>query len=155
MDAQWIVTANAGRARVFSQDEPGAAFAEIEDLLNEGARLRTVDTETDELGRRGGSTSASSPATPSQPNGYEPHQTPVEHQTELFARRLAAFLLRSHQEGRYRALSLAASPEFLGMLRKMLDPAVSKAIDLELPKDYTHSTVAQLRDQFQKHRART
>ena len=152
MDAHWIVTANAGRARVFSQEEHDAPFAEVDDLLNEGVRLRTVDTETDDLGQRGGSTSLSSSATPSQPSGYEPHQTPAEHQVELFARRLAGFLLRGHQEHRYRALSLAASPEFLGVLRKMLDPAVSNAIDLEVPKDYTHSSAAQLRDQFQKQR---
>ena len=155
MDAHWIVTANAGRARVFSQDEHGAPFTEIDDLINESVRLRTVDTETDDLAQRGGSTRLSGSATPSQPSGYEPHQTPAEHQVELFARRLAAFLLRGHQEHRYRALSLAASPEFLGVLRKLLDPAVANAIDLELPKDYTHSNAAQLRDQFQKHRVKS
>ena len=152
MDAHWIVTANAGRSRIFSQSHNTAPFEEIDDLVNDAARLRTGDTETDDLGRRGGSTSLPGSGTPSQSSGYEPHQTPAEHQVELFARRLAAYLLQGHRQGRYRALSLAASPEFLGVLRKLLDPAVSSAIDVEMHKDYTQSNAAQLRDQFEKHR---
>ena len=152
MDANWIVTANAGRARIFAQADAGAPLAEIEGLVNEAARLRTAETESDELGRRSSSTGRPGAGTPSQSSGYEPHRTPAEHQTELFARDVAASLLRSHQQGRFRALVLAASPEFLGVLRKAIDPTLAKAVHLEIDKDYTQSSGTQLRDQVAAHR---
>ena len=152
MDAHWILAANAGRARIFRQPESAAPFEEVEDLVNAGARQRTADTETDDLGRRSSSTGRPGAGTPSQASGYEPHTTPAEHQTELFAKQLAVSLQRSHHEGRFRGLTLAASPEFLGVLRKAFDPELAKAIDLTIDKDYTHANASQLRDLIRKHR---
>ncbi len=152
MDANWIVTANAGRARIFAQADAASPLAEIEDMVNEAARMRTADTESDDLGRRSSSTGRSGGGTPSQSSGYEPHRTPAEHQSERFARDVAAFLLRGHQQGRFRALSLAASPEFLGVLRKALDPGLARAVHLEIDRDYTQSTAVQLREQIAQHR---
>ena len=151
MDAQWIVSANAGRARFFSQAQAGAPLEEIEDMVNAAARLRTADTESDDLGRRTSSVGRSSAGTPSQASGYEPHQTPAEHQTQVFARSVAEFLQRGHQQHRYRKLSLIASPEFLGVLRKALDPGVGELVTVQIDKDYTQSTRDQLREQIRKH----
>jgi protein required for attachment to host cells len=148
MGTIWIVTANAGRARYFAQEQPGGTLQEVEDQVNAAARLRTADTETDDLGRRTGSAGTSRGATPNQASGYEPHQTPAEHQTELFARSVATALADAHRAGRYQQLVLAASPEFLGALRKRLDPQVAALIRTEIGKDYTQSSASQLRDQL-------
>lgn len=149
MDATWIVVANAGRARFFSQDNAAAPLEEINDMINAGARLRTAETETDDIGQRSASKSQHSVGAPTQPSGYEPNQSPTEHQTELFARSVSDYLLKGHQDGRFRQLSLVASPEFLGTLRKLLDPQVGSAVSLEINKDYTQSNPKQLREQIQ------
>ena len=140
----WIVAANAGRARIYLQASATASLEEIDDMVNEASRLRTADTETDDLGRRNGSTSRSGGNAPSQPNGYQPHQNPVEHQNELFARSLAAYLLQGHQGHRFGQLRLVASPSFLGLLRKQIDPQLQSCVKSTLDKDYTSCTAAQL-----------
>ena len=48
-------------------------------------------------------------------------------------------------------MTLAAAPQFLGLLRKMLDPQVSKLITVELDKDYTQVAPHQLREQIAAH----
>src|SRR4051812_5709902 len=154
MESTWIVTANAGRARIFSEEQSGAPLEEINDMVNTAVRLRTVETETDQLGQRAASKSRHSVGAPTQPSGYEPNQSPAEHQTELFARNLAGFLLQSYQEGRFGQLVLIASPEFLGVLRKLLHQKIESAVTLEINKDYTQFDAKQLREHIEAQEAK-
>lgn len=148
MNATWIVSANAGRARFFAQNSLAAPLEEVNDMANDAVRLRTSETESDDLGLRSASSSQHSVGAPRPQSGYEPQQTPSEHQAELFAREVADYLLKAYQEGRYRQLCLAVSPAFLGTLRKLLDPRIASAIKLEVNKDYTQFSPQQLRDQL-------
>ena len=148
----WIVSANAGRARFFSQANASAPLEEVKDMTNNAVRLRTSETETDDLGLRSASDSPHSVGAPRPQSGYEPPQTPAEHQTEIFARDVADYLLQAYREGRYGHLCLTASPEFLGVLRKLLDPSIASAITLEVNKDYTRSNAIQLREQIRSHK---
>lgn len=152
MKSTWIVSANAGRARFFSQDNATGPLEEVNDMANGAVRLRTSETESDDLGLRSASKSPHSVSAPRPQSGYEPPQTPAEHQTEIFARDVADYLLKSYQEGRYKQLCLTASPEFLGMLRKLLDPRIASAISLEVNKDYTQSSPMQLREHIRSHK---
>ena len=152
MDVLWILAANAGRARIFRQPDAAAPLEEVDDLVNDAVRLSTADTETDDLGRRSSSTGRPGGGTPSQSSGYEPHRTPAEHQTEVFSRTVASFLQQNHQAGRFRALSLVAAPEFLGVLRKALDPELQKVIDLQIDKDYTQQSARDLLELVRQHR---
>lgn len=152
MNPTFIVTANAGRARFFSQARPNARLEEINDMVNTVARLRNSDTDTDGVGQRAASKSRHSVGAPTQPSGYEPPQSTTEHYTEIFARNVAEYLLRAQQEGRFERLVLAASPEFLGLLRKQLDPKVLSAITLEINKDYTQLAEDKLREQIEAHK---
>ena len=70
------------------------------------------------------------------------------------ARSIADHLLRAHQDGRFERLVLAAAPEFLGTLRKLLDPSVASAIGLEINKDYTQVPPDKLTDQIEAHAAK-
>ena len=90
MDPICILTANAGRARFFLQQRRSANPEEINDMVNGAARLRTSEMETDSLGQRSASKSRHSVGAPTPPSGYEPNQSPAEHQTEIFARNIAA-----------------------------------------------------------------
>jgi protein required for attachment to host cells len=162
MQTTWIIAANAGRARFFSESDPAEPLQEIKDMVNDAVRLRTSDINTDGVGP----TSATSTshnigsmqsagfahnANAGAPNKqYQPAQTPQQHETEKFAKDISHYLLQSHQEGRYKQLVLAASPEFLGALRSNLDPQVKGLIKLEVNKDYTHSSAQQLREQVRE-----
>lgn len=153
MNATWIVSANASRARFFSQANLTEPLEEINDMVNSAARLRTVETERDKIGPTAATKSSHNVGAATPNKAYEPPQTPEEHQMELFARNVASFLLQGHQEGRFQRLCLVASPQFLGVLRKLLDPKLESVVKQEINKDYTQSSPAQLREQIQAHKA--
>lgn len=153
MDATWIVTANASRARFFSQAASSTSLQEVEGMINSGARLRTLESESDKIGPTSAAKSIHNTGGATPNKAYEPHQTPVEHQTELFARNVAEFLLKGQQQGRFRQLCIIASPQFLGILRQQLNSNVASAVSLEINKDYTQASPAELLEHIRTHRA--
>ena len=160
MQTTWIISANAGRARFFSESDPAEPLQEIEDMVNEGARLRDIDINTDELGATSAGKSSHNiganegvgfahNAKAGAPNKqYQPAQTPEQHETEKFAKDISNYLLEAHRDGRFQQLVLSASPQFLGALRANLDPQIKPLIKLEVNKDYTHSSAQELREQL-------
>jgi len=146
MTVSWIVAANAGLARVFSQVGVNGDLEEIHDMANKDVQLRTSDTESDQIGQRAASKSKHSVGAPTQPSGYQPHQSPDEHRTELFGREVTEFLLRGYHDHKFQQLVLISSPEFLGLLRKLLDSKLASSMKLEINKDYTHLSTKELRD---------
>ena len=50
MQATWIITANAGRARIFAEADPAQPLQEVEDMVNSAVRLRVTETESDKFG---------------------------------------------------------------------------------------------------------
>lgn len=154
MDANWIVSANASRARIFSQAHFSDPLEEIDDMVNDAVRLRTVETESDRIGPTSATKSSHNVGAPTPNKTYEPAQTPDKHQAELFARDIAAYLLHAHQAGRFEKLSLVVSPQFLGALRKFLDPKLESALSFEINKDYTQFSAEQLLEQIQAHKGK-
>ncbi|WP_040787599.1 host attachment protein [Massilia niastensis] len=161
MQTTWIISANAGRARFFSESDPAAPLQEIEDMVNAAARLRVTEAVSDKMGPTaatssshgiGGSEAAgfAHNAKAGAPNKlYQPAQTPAEHEAELFAKEISNYLVQAHGEGRFQKLVLSASPQFLGVLRSNLDPQIKQLIKLEFNKDYTHSNAQDLRAHLQ------
>jgi protein required for attachment to host cells len=162
MQTTWIVSANAGRARIFSEADPAEPLEEIEDMVSTSARLRTSDINTDEVGRTAAAGSSHNiggtegvgfahNAKAGAPNkAYQPAQTPQEHEAEQFVKDISKYLMDAHQEGRFQQLVISASPQFLGALRMYLDPHIKPLIKLEVNKDYTHSNAQQLREQIRE-----
>lgn len=151
METTWIVTADAGRARIFEESSAAQPLAEVEDMVNTATRMRTSEKYTDRLGptSAGQSIHNTGGATPNKQ--YEPAQTPEERESESFAKYISGFLLKGRQEGRFQKLALIADPKFLGVLRVFLDPQLKPLVNLEINKDYTHSSPQQLREQIQAH----
>jgi protein required for attachment to host cells len=149
MDANWILSANGSRARFFSQTQMSEPLEEINDMVNEALRLRTAETESDKIGPTAATKSSHNTGAPVPNKAYEPNQTPDEHQMELFARDVAEYLKKAHQEGRFQQLSLVASPQFLGILRKLIGPNLESLVKVEINKDYTQASPEQLREQIQ------
>jgi protein required for attachment to host cells len=148
MGATWIISANASRARFFSQTNSSDSLVEVHDMINDAGRLRMLETtESDKRGPTAGTKSMHNTGGAVPNKLYEPPQTPDVRENELFARDIAGFLEHAQQEGSFQQLCLVASPQFLGMLRKMLEPKFGSLITLELNKDYTQYSPAQLLEQ--------
>ncbi len=146
MATSWIITANGGRAFIYSQSSLTSTPEPLTRLFNADASSLTAETESDRLGQHSASSSRHSVGAPTQPSGYEPAQSPAEHHVELLARRLADFLLKGFHAHSFDRLYVFASPEFLGVLREVVDANVRSRIVLELDKDYTQFNPAQLRE---------
>ena len=148
MDATWIVSANAGRARIFAQAGAAAGLEEVQDLVNTSARQRDNEIDTDSLGQRAAADSRHGAGGATSSSDYQPHQTPVQHATEVFARDLVKVLLHAHNERKFTKLCLVASPEFLGVLRRVLTPQLEALVSREINKDYTQLGPAELRERI-------
>ena len=151
MDANWIVSANAGRARFFAQARPVDNLEEINDMVSPSAREREGEIETDRLGQRAAAKSKHSVGMATPSSDYQPNQTPSQHEAELFARDVARYLKQAKNEGRFAKLCLVASPEFLGVLRKQLDENLGAAVDVEINKDFTSASPQELRERIRSH----
>jgi protein required for attachment to host cells len=151
MATTWIVSANAGRARVFAQAAPVDPLQEINDMVSPTAREPERDIETDRLGQRSASKSRHNVGQATTPSGYQPNQTPRQHEAQLFARDLVHFLQQAKNEGRFAELCLVASPEFLGVLRGELDANLEKAVSVEIDKDFTQLGPQQLLERLRGH----
>jgi protein required for attachment to host cells len=146
MNRSWIITANSGCAFVYTQPTPSASLEPLTHLRNADASSVTADTESDRLGQHAASNSRHGVGAPTQPSGYEPNQTPAQHHAELFARRLVDFLKKGYHANSFEKIYLFAAPEFLGVMRKLLDGNLISHIVLQADKDYTHLSAHQLRE---------
>jgi len=166
MQTTWIIAANAGRARFFSESDPAKPLQEIEDMINSAVRLRVVETESDKIGPTAATNSghniggtqgaglAHNGKVGAPNKAYQPAHTPAEQEAEQFAKDISNYLLKAHQEGRFENLVISASPQFLGALRSFMDPHIKALIKTEFNKDYTHSSGQQLREQLQAQQAK-
>ena len=123
MEPIWIVVADEGRARFFSCAEPGRELTEMDEITDAGAHADNADLRRDAYGRRGSSVTSSA------------GEDKLDHEEELFARRVAERLLEAHQARRYDQLRICAAPHFLGRLRKLLAPEVTATVVDELDKN--------------------
>jgi protein required for attachment to host cells len=167
MQTTWIISANAGRARFFSESDPAEPLQEIEDMVNTAVRLRVLETESDKIGPTAATNSghniggtqgvgfAHNGKVGAPNKAYQPAHTPAEQEAEQFAKDISHYLMSAHQEGRFQQLVISASPQFLGALRSFLDPHIKPLIKFELNKDYTHFNAHQLREQLQAQQAKS
>ena len=121
MDPTWIVLADEGRARILAMREPGTDLAEVEEMTDAAAHADNADLRHDAYGRRGGG----DPRMGGN-NMESAGEEKLDHEAELFARRVAERLAQAHRQGRFERLRIAAAPRFLGRLRKMLSPQVAE-----------------------------
>lgn len=131
MHKHWILTADAGLARVFELRGPGTQLTLVRDVENPGGRLRDQELVSDEAGRINKSGRRILSA-------MDPRTSPHEEQANRFARQLSHLLASAADAGDYERLTLIAPPHFLGLLRKSLTPAVQQRLFKELPSDLVH-----------------
>ena len=154
MEVTWIVAANAGRARIFAQAGPLEPLLEVNDMVHAPARMRTSEMENERLGPTAAGKSSHNTGGALPGSTYEPPTTPEERESEPFARGICDYLMQGYQEGKYARLGLAASPQFLGLLRRLMPAQLTALSDFEIDKDYTQLNAQQLKEQLQAHLAK-
>ena len=146
----WYVAANSGRVRFFAHENNAESWREVHELVDETAHLRVKDLiESDRVGPTAATQSVHNVGGALPNKTYEAAQTPDQHQAELFARKVTAYLLQAYQDKRFEQLVISSAPQFLGLLRQLLDPNVKQAIKLEVDKDYTQMSAGELQNQLQ------
>jgi protein required for attachment to host cells len=133
----WIVAADASRARVLQVAGP-QRLVEVDNLLNPEGRLSDREINTDARGRFSGGHTG------------EDDVGAVDHQVELFAKRVGDYLDKARTDHRYDELVLVAPPRFLGMIRKSLGKEVEKLVVDDLDKDLSWFNARELESYFAK-----
>ena len=155
MSTTWVIAANASRARFFSQAKPFGPLEEVNDMVNESVRQRMTEIgESDKIGPTAGTKSSHNTGGAVPNKLYEPQQSPEKHAAELFARDIVAYLDQALRQGQFQRLQLVVSPQFLGMLRKLLTPQLESSVTLEINKDYTQSGAGELVERIEAHQAK-
>jgi protein required for attachment to host cells len=114
-------------------------LAEIEDLYNPGGRLSEREMTSDAEPRFRGT---DGPGSDREAGGA------VDHEVEVFAKKIGDYLDKARNSHRYDRLHLIAPPKFLGQLRKELGKEVGKLVTDELPKDLSWLNARDLEQRF-------
>jgi protein required for attachment to host cells len=131
----WVLIANAARARCFVRDPDNGAMREEYAFIHDASRLKGTALEHD----RGGMVHKGVASTQ-----FAPHTDPHDKEHAAFASELTAFLEKAALAQRFRGLSLIASAAFLGELRSRLGPAAGKRLQHGVPLDLTTCQAADL-----------
>ncbi len=132
----WLVTANSGIARIYRVEKENS-LAEIHLLEHPESRMHNLDLVSDKPGRDFESFGAVRHA-------VGKCETPKMHEFSVFADELACFIKKAHDQGEFDQLYIAASPNFLGLLRASLDPTIVKLIAGEADKDMTQTNPSEI-----------
>lgn len=133
----WILVANSSFAKIY-RAEKNQILIEVGTLEHPESRLHNQDLISTEKGR-----SFSSMGTMRSAMEF---QTPAKV-TEFhhFAKQISDYLDAARENNKFGKLYLAASPEFLGILRQTLSHLTGELIAAEVNRDLTHSKPEEVR----------
>ncbi|HSP79562.1 MAG TPA: host attachment protein [Myxococcaceae bacterium] len=129
-DALWILVANASRARLFATDERAELWDLREEFIHRESRSLSRELKNQPDNPNAGT--LNKPSSENEPDGRQE----LEH--DRFARELAGRLERGLNDHAYDRLVIAAPPEFLGRLRRMISHRVHQRLMLDLRADYVN-----------------
>jgi len=134
----WLVVANASRARVLEvTDQPGVYLHQA-DLVHPESRLKGVDLGSDRPGHVEGTGHGLGSA------AYQPRTDLREREHERFAQELAKTLNAGVAAGQCAGLVLVASNPFLGHLKAHLHDAAKAVLLRTVASDFTSLTEREL-----------
>jgi protein required for attachment to host cells len=132
MKRNWLLVANAARARVLEEtDEPGR-YAHVADLAHPQSRMKSEQLGEDRARHVEGVGHGLGSA------AYQPRTDPHEREHDRFAREVATALNDGVAQGRCAGLTLVASDPFLGLVKSHLDRQSRKLVLHTVAHDYTH-----------------
>lgn len=133
----WYVLADGARARIVTRPEPSAAYVVVFAEDSAAAHARTRDIVSDRPGHAQESASAVRHA-------IEPRHDAHRLQEQKFLRSVVLHINRESVRGSFDRLVIYAAPRCLAALRAGLDPATSRKLRGEYPKDLTKIPLAEL-----------
>lgn len=136
----WLVVANAARARILEETGHAKSYVERADLVHPASRNKGTDLGADRAGHAIGSGSAGT--------AYTSRTSPRERERDRFAREVAEMLNQAIASGDCAGWVLAASNPFLGHVKSHLTPNARKALLATLPDDLTGLSNAQIADRI-------
>lgn len=145
MKSWYLVVADKARARFLSfewPDDPevdgGPKLTELADLANPEAQLKDVELFSGKSGRTNNSNG--------QGAGYDDHRSRNrDHHNERFAKQVAETVEAHLYERKPPRMVLAAEPQMLGLLRRALNPAKLRDLELtELSEDLSGQSLSQI-----------
>jgi len=131
MKTNWLVVANAARARVLEETERAGAYAHVADLVHPESRMKGEELGGD----RPGQVHAEGHGSPG--TSYTPRTSPREREHERFAREVASTVNGGVAQDRCAGITLVASDPFLGHLKSHLSPQARKLLLRTVAADYT------------------
>ncbi|MFZ2649045.1 MAG: host attachment protein [Burkholderiaceae bacterium] len=127
----WLVVANASKARVLEESNKPDAYVHLADLVHPQSRQKGMDLDDDRPGhvnalgpRPGGST-------------YDSRTNPREREHDRFAREVATAVNDGVAAGQCAGLVLVASNPFLGHVKAHLSEQAHKVLLRCVASDYT------------------
>lgn len=142
MDREWVVIANAARARILERNGSRGPLVEIADLVHPESRQHGRALDRDRPGH--------SPGTgPGQAGTqFDPRTDPRERERRRFAREVAAAIDAGHAGGRCQGVVLVASDPFLGLVKAELGTQARAALRRTVAHDYTALSTDALADRL-------
>lgn len=129
----WVVVANASKARVLEASDTAGAYVHVADLVHPQSRQKGGELAYDRPGHA--TTGPASHGTGS--TSLDTRSNPREREHDLFAREVAAALNGGVAAGRCAGLVLVASNPFLGHLKEHLSEQARKLLLRTVAADYT------------------
>ena len=137
MKPQWILTANASLARLFSRDSPTDHLVPLATMEHPESRLKGSQLADERPGHEATDHSSGG-------NRYEPRSDVRRKEHLRFAREIARRLDAALDADEFSTLCIFASSPFLGELKAQLSDAVDKRVQLALDSDLTSFGVAEI-----------
>jgi len=131
MKTNWLVVANAARARVLEETDHPGKYTHVADLVHPQSRLKGEQLGGDRPGH------AHAEGRGLAGTSYAPHTDPRQREHDRFAREVAATLNEGVAEGRCVGITLVASDPFLGQLKAHLGTQSRKLLLRTVSADYT------------------
>jgi protein required for attachment to host cells len=142
MTHNWLVIANASRARVLEYTDTPGGFSHIADLVHPESRQKGVELAeqhgSDRLGPVEGSGNGPGSA------GFQTRTDPREREHDRFAREVAKAVNDGVAAGRCAGVTLVASDPFLGHLKSHLSEHAHKLLLRTQSSDYTSLSDAEI-----------
>jgi protein required for attachment to host cells len=128
----WLVVANASRARVLEESEKAGVYVHVADMVHLQSRQKGTDLAGDRPGHVPGVAAHGTGS-----SAYDPRTDAREREHDRFAREVATAVNDGIAAGRCAGLVLVASNPFLGHLKEHLSEQANKALLRSVAADYT------------------
>lgn len=138
----WLVVANASRARVLEETAHLGNYVHRADLVHPASRQRAHEIGTHRNGHVAGGSRDPGSA------GFQQRTDPHGREHQRFAAELADLVNRAVASGECAGLVLVASNPFLGQFKSELGEQASKLLLRVIAKDYTSLSDAEVASQI-------